>query len=42
MSGRAMTDTEMNLLDAVTQFDLAANADDEATTRGSMVTSRLY
>ena len=32
-----MTDTDVRLLDAVTQFDLAANADDEATTRGSIV-----
>lgn len=28
-----MTDTEMKLLDAVTQFDLAANSDDEAMVR---------
>jgi hypothetical protein len=31
--GRAMTDTETKLHDAVTQFDLAANSDDEAIVR---------
>src|ERR1700730_4251393 len=31
--GKAMTDTETKLHDAVTQFDLAANADDEVMVR---------